>query len=749
MNSKYFILIFLSLIFFIILKGYIFSHKYSTDEYAKEYIVYIISKVKETDTMVSYNVKLNKGEAFRDKFILNICKSSFGEEKEKIDITKYINLSHGETFKVKGKIVIPEYRKNPGEFNYKLYLYSNNIHGTIVTYTDLITVCHKYTFSENITRSIYKYKQEIEDKIESRLDNKTASVAKGLIYGETVDLDGGIKQSFEQVGVSHLMAISGSNISSLVSVISIILILIKLKGKYKNVIAVVIVVFYVILTGASMSCIRAGIMSIIALITKRKTKTKSLLSMLIALLLIMVYAPFSIFNVGCILSFLATLGIILFVDILKEVSDKFINKVKSKVLKKILELLLNSLQITLAVQILVLPIQINTFNVISSSLLISNLLTSFLIIPITFLSSLFVLFVKIPYVSDVIIYAISIFVKILIFVIQMLKNISVDISVQEQPIYILVIYYLMVFGIVIKNNLYKLFLKHNDIKDIKINVSWKKINKIQVVSIVISLFLVITYNIWTIYYSSFVYYFNVDQGEMSYIKCGKESVIVDIGSTNNTLAFNTIDTYFTKQNISKVDAVIISHMHTDHVNGLEKFLEKYDVEQIIYPKIHFKNDVCDRFIQITNMYKIKLREVQRGDKIQIGNITIEVLFPFDKVIGSKEDLNANSLVCKITVKDKTLLYMGDATVGSEQAILKEYTNILKDIDILKVGHHGSKTATCEQFIHGITPRFGVISAKKKYYGHPHEMVLEVLKKYNVHIYITEKYGAIKFNMYNL
>ena len=122
-----------------------------------------------------------------------------------------------------------------------------------------------------------------------------------------------------------------------------------------------------------------------------------------------------------------------------------------------------------------------------------------------------------------------------------------------------------------------------------------------------------------------------------------------------------------------------------------------------------------------------------------------MLSPTEQYIRSKDEINSNSLVCKILIKDKQLLYMGDATLETEEALIREY-NKLKNIYILKVGHHGSKSSTGEKFIQKVKPENAVISADKRYYGHPHSQVTSILKKYNVNIYITEKQGAIKFKI---
>lgn len=232
---------------------------------------------------------------------------------------------------------------------------------------------------------------------------------------------------------------------------------------------------------------------------------------------------------------------------------------------------------------------------------------------------------------------------------------------------------------------------------------------------------------------------------MSYIKCGTSSVLVDIGSMRDGLAFNTISNYFKSNNLNRIDFVIISHMHKDHMNGLEMLLQNYKVGEVICSKPKIVNKTYEDFKRMIGKYNIKLREVRSKDEINIGKIKINILLPSEKYIDSDDEVNANSLICKISINEKYLLYMGDASIETEEKLIKEKLEI-SNIYILKVGHHGSKTATSDKFIKKTKAQNAVISALKKYYGHPHEDTINTLKENNVYIYLTEKIGAIKFNL---
>lgn len=731
-SNKMFLSIILILIVTILLKSVMFNLKYTSDEYKKEYMLFVVSKYQEKDNMVAYNVTLNN-----DKFIMKIYDNS----NENINLEELKDLKYGDYISVLGKIVVPDYMNNPGEFNYKYYLYSNNIHGEFSVSKINSIGKAKLSFKEKILSSIYSYKEYMGSVFEKYMNSEKAELAKSIIYGETVGLEEDVKESFEQTGLSHIMAISGSNITSLVAVITLVFSFVKLKGKLTKIVISIVILIFVILTGSSLATLRAGIMGISSILFHKKLNP--LKSYTLAIFIILLYAPYSIFNTGCLLSFLATFGIVILVKPLSEITERVVDKIKIKFFRKIANIIFLNLWIAVAVQIMILPVQINSFNVISPTQIVFNIVLSGVQNIITALGAVFVLFSYVPIFNFLLVKGINICISIILFLIRLFQNISLNINVADWSMIVIIMYYCIIFSFLLKIYL-KNFSKYlggklNRIKE-------KRYLNFQVILIILTLVILILSNIYYIYLDSFVYFFNVGQGEMAYIKSGVNSVIVDIGSLKTNLAYNTISNYFKMKNISEVDCIILSHMHSDHVNGLEQYLENYKTKLIIYSKGGEDTEVYEKFKKIVERHNVEVKESIAGDKFVFGNIEVEILLPDNKLINVEDNINANSLVCKVNVGDKSILFMGDGIEETEKKFLTIYD--LSDIYLLKVGHHGSKTSTSDMFIKKISPKYAIISAKKSYYNHPHEQVLEVLKKYNVNVYVTEKMGAIKFNMYN-
>lgn len=743
MSKKYVLCFFFICI--IVIKFIYIPTKYNADSKNQKYIVMIEEKYKEKEDYVSYIVKLGKenNSKFKDKFILNIYKTSFGKViSQKEDITKF---EYGDCLKVTGKISIPEYMNNPGEFNYKNYLYSNNIYGIINTYSAVEKVEYSLNFFEKVIASLNQYKEYMSQKLDNRIDTKYSNVLKGIIYGEKIGIEEEIKENFKVLGVSHILSVSGSHISSVIFALN--LVFFKLKDKrIKGILKIFLITIYVIIFGMGISSIRAYLMILATIISDMKNKkVDKIKTLILAFLIILFFTPYAIFNLGFRLSFLATLGITLFLPLFNKFKKNKLKNMNCKIkfLKFLLSYILDSVFLTISVQIMILPIEISSLNSISLLIVISNFVFGIFTMPVQVIGSIYMLFSYVTYLDNILIFLLKYIVQLMLYILDVLAKRPYTLTTMSYPIIFHLIYYILVLCI------YLLFKLKSSIKVLshKLKYKWRKIKILSIICIAIYIFSIVIYTVYIIYYSSFVYFFNVGQGEMSYIKAKDKSVIIDIGSVSNTLAGYTISNYFKSQNVSFVDMVILTHMHSDHVNGFSKLLEICKVGKVIYVPPKEDTDVYNEFLSLCKKYDVKICEGVKGDKYKLGDITIEILSPGREKIQDKDYINTNSLICKVSVNEKNMLYMADATHATEKYLLN--SSKLKDIEIIKVAHHGSKNGSLDEFIEKVKPRFAVISAKKKYYNHPHENTIETLKKYNVHILITENIGAIKFNMYNL
>ena len=646
---------------------------------------------------------------------------------------------------LRGKIVIPEKLGNPYEFDYKKYLNSKNIVAQISTYDVEVVDVKK---SNIFLKIIYSFKDRVSYRIDSIMPEIESNLFKSMLYGDDKFLDEDIKEDFEKSGLSHLLAVSGSNLAM---IMMIILYISKKMNKNISVIFVVII-GYILCAFCSfeMSILRASIFLVIS--TSFKNKEKSLntyLKIFLSFLCIVIYNPYSVFNIGMIMSYLAVISIVMFQSKILSFLDirlktilgiKYVKPKKfKKVIYNIVYTIILSLSFTLSVQILLFPIQIYFFNSFTLISFLSNLVISYIDNIFAIIGYTTILLSFIPYISNILLNTTYILLRVIIYISKFCASLDIlNISLATPNILSLIIYYICI-----------LLLNNKKYVILYVKKSLRKIVYLCIkICYLLSIIYIFTSYIYLNYFNNYVIFFNVEQGNMALIHYNNLNVIFDIGSTKENLASNIIINYLKKKNITKIDAVVLSHFHTDHINGInEKLLDEVKIEKVIYARPKEKQEEYDTLMSCINKRNISKIEVTKGENIQIGNMNIYFVSPdVNKKIEADDIANANSLVSFVTVKNKKILFMGDATKETEEYILNKNINDLNSIDFYQVGHHGSKTSSKDEFISKLNINTAIISAKKKVYNHPSEETLNTLFNHNISVKITEKDGAVKFNI---
>jgi len=238
-----------------------------------------------------------------------------------------------------------------------------------------------------------------------------------------------------------------------------------------------------------------------------------------------------------------------------------------------------------------------------------------------------------------------------------------------------------------------------------------------------------------------VYFLDIGQGDAIFIDTpGDRHILLDGGPNRKVLAeLGKILPFGEK----RIDVMIESHPDRDHIGGLPEVVSRFDVGMFLEPGVESDNTIDDELKRRIIEKKIPSILARRGMVLNFGDgVKLTILFPNQDV--SRWETNDASIVAKLEYGENSFLLTGDSPIKTENILLKLDSEIL-DSNVLKAGHHGSRTSTAAAYAAAVSPEYAVISAgKDNSYGHPHKEVLDILAKIGVKTVSTMDSGTIKF-----
>lgn len=584
----------------------------------------------------------------------------------------------GDYVKISCELYYPKENGLFNQFSYKEYLRQNKIY--LLMKIDTINK----TLNNNKIR--YSIKNFIVNRIESILLSKKYLYA--FMIGEEYYIDSKVKDSYQINGISHLFAVSGSNITF------VVMILLKIinKFKYKYLFIFSYVLLYMFLTDFTASIVRSGVFFIVLTLNKiYKWNIRIIDILFITLSLSLIYNPYLIHSVGFQFSFIISMYLIIF--------QKKILKYKNYIVILII--------VSTIAFLSSLPIVLNNFYEFNLLSIFLNLIyvpfVSFILFPLSLIC--FIL----PFLDKILFF----FTNILEYSSLMFSKIDYFKIIIGKPSFLLIIIYYIVITIIMINPKYLYLL-----------IICLIINKLM-------------------YYSFYpsIEFIDVGQGDSILIKLGgNKNVLVDTGGilkyedsfkriNDFSIGDDVLSPYLKSIGISRLECLIITHGDMDHIGGSEAIMNNFNVNNL------FLNGNLNELEKKLIIYNPKY--LKDNDVLKINNYIFYILNP-------SYDTNENdsSIILYFTINNINILLMGDASRIIEEKIIQKYN---LDIDILKIGHHGSKTSTSINFIKKTTPYYGIISVgENNRFNHPHKEVLDILNNNNVNIFRTDYYGSIKF-----
>lgn len=611
----------------------------------------------------------------------NLKSTYYFQTKEEIDLFKS-NYNLGDTLKINGTLETPNNNTIPNTFNYKEYLFHKKI-----KYILKIDSFKKIEENKNILLKIKNFLLKRIERI------KYNSYLYAFILGKSSYIDIESYNNYKINGVTHLFALSGLHVSLFSSIVLYILNKLKLNEKVTFIIISIFLISFSFIASFTPSILRATIFFILSSINKIYyffIKPKNLLYLTFTILIFI--NPFYIFDIGFILSFTITFFILLLNEALTINSN-----IKSILVVSILSFF-SSLPI-----IINLSYEINIIGFINNIFfipLVTNIIFPFSLIVVIIPKLSFILFILTRFMENVSSLSSNIFNITLYF-----QRIS----------YIEIFIYYLLLILSIKKNKKVLFLLFIFISILYIKPSLNK--------------------------NTYVYFIDVGQGDSTLIVTeNNKSILIDTGGKLSykteswkqknkefNLMSSSVIPFFKSIGLKKIDYLLITHGDADHAGYALELLNNFKVI----------NKYTNKGRKNTLEKKININSLETK-YMSIDNIEI---YSLNNNIYNNE--NKDSLVLLIKIYNKNFLFMADADKEVEKTIIEKYN--LKDIDFLKVGHHGSKTSTGVSFINKINPKYSIISVgKNNKFGHPNTETLETLK--NTKIIRTDKAGTIKLTI---
>jgi len=234
-----------------------------------------------------------------------------------------------------------------------------------------------------------------------------------------------------------------------------------------------------------------------------------------------------------------------------------------------------------------------------------------------------------------------------------------------------------------------------------------------------------------------VHFIDVGQADCILIECGGEFLLIDGGNREDG---QLVVSYLQQQGVEILNTVICTHAHEDHVGGLPAVLAVYPTQTVLCPTKTYSSSVFDDFLYYVDQQGLEVEIPAPGDVVNVGDATVTILGP----VKSYAEPNDTSIVCRLSYGEASFLFTGDMEVAAENDMLDYWEGRVDwNVDVLKVGHHGSNTSSGYRFLNELNAAYGVISVgKDNDYGHPHEEPMSRFRQAGMTIFRTDKMGTV-------
>ncbi len=613
---------------------------------------------------------------------------------------------------------------NPGEFDYQRYRRYNGFLAQL--YGGQVYLVSRPEFS--LLRLIERWKQKSSEFFSSRLSPKSYPLVMALLTGEDDYLNENNLQQIRNLGLSHLLAVSGLHLGLLATFVTKILKIIRVPTKIQPVILLLTVWFGVVFVGGEPSSLRVGIFLSLVQMGKILNRPENWVNLLAATAwLILLKNPLNVFLLSFQLSFIVYLSIMLGYT---PVNDLFTQILPQKFVFSKIQ---SSLVLSLVAFLGSLPIILFHFYQISLQGIWMNLwavpLIGFILPTLLFSLSFGWILPNGGIILVILERLVSLFQDLIIYFASKFTHIW---RPGRPEILAIVVFYLGFWL------LWRLWSRQD------MPLFWRKKEKRNVVycEVIIGL-IMLGLHYFPVNNQSLEWVaLDVGQGDGMFLRLPGDYVVLIDGGGRPGIPAQTgeriIAPFLLSRGITKIDLVCVSHFDADHVQGLLPIIRDFPVKMIWIPK-GSQSNYARQVQTIAKVKQIPICYPYQGQSFTLGYTRIEILHPVSGVAYDEE--NRRSIVFRLTSQGRQILFTGDLGSEEEGELLDTRYNI--QADLLKVGHHGSKNSSSLAFLKEVNPGMGLISVGSNRYGHPAREALERLQKVGCRVVRTDQLGAIK------
>lgn len=633
------------------------------------------------------------------------------------------------------QISYPQGARNPGAFNYKKFLSNQDIFFTAQVLETNWKVISSQNIIDRLRVLLEKQRNQWIRQTNKIFSDEIVGIVQAMTVGYRGELDSTLVELYQQLGIVHILAISGLHVG--IVVYSIYTLCMKLPLTKEKVIWIVIgfIPIFIILAGAGPSVIRAGLMAMIGLFLQRYQLWKHSLLILYAVFVINVLIdPFLIYQIGFQLSYFVTFMLIASFPYVSKWLGFFIRSKKIN----------HALTIALTAELASLPFLLYHFHIFSPISIIVN----FLVIPIYsvfFIPASFILTLASyvhPALSQFGVTLYEYVIQQLHIVLESVKGWTFSVLYFGRP----KAWWLIGYSCILL--MWFIYIELN--------------------RRVLSYLMFACIGVWCLLHLSLPYMdqrahimlLDVGQGEAIVIESPyrQQVVMIDLGGqvqfgqeeewAKRQSAFEVgkdiVLPYLRYRGINRIDRVIFTHGHYDHIAGIQGLLGKIKVDAVYKSPIQPISDFERELLLQIQEAGIPILPLMQGDSWQSRHASFHVVYPtIDQVwiewLDNPHDYN---LVVFNQFYQYRFLWTGDVTIEGEQKIMEQYPKL--KVDVLNLGHHGSNTSTAGEFLQQLEPKIGLISVgRNNIYRHPHTDVLQRMEEYaEMDVYRTDQHGGI-------